>query len=275
MDNNKLIINLCPTGMVPTKETCPNVPISPKEIALDVKRCYDIGVSMVHIHAREEDQTPTWKTEIFSETIAEIRSYAPKMITVVTTSGRNWSDIEHRSASLNALAKPDMASLTLGSMNFPKQSSINPPDIIQGLLSKMNEMSIVPELEVFDIGMVNYSHYLIKKGLLKAPYYFNLIFGSLGTASLNATNLAAMISSLPQDSIWSAGGIGRFQLATNTIAIALGGHIRIGLEDNPYFDWTKKSDASNPRLVERIIKIAKEFNREPASPEEARNIIGF
>ncbi len=110
---------------------------------------------------------------------------------------------------------------------------------------------------------------------MKPPYYFNLILGSLGSASLNATNLAAMISSLPGGSTWSVGGIGRFQLAANTLAIALGGHIRIGLEDNPYLDWTNKLDATNPRLVERIIKITKESNREIATPAEARKMIGL
>lgn len=261
--------------MIPTKQNCPQVPVSVKEIALDVKRCYELGVSMVHIHAREENQSPSWKPEIFSEILNEIKHFAPEMITVVTTSGRDWPDIERRSASLDATPKPDMGSLTLGSLNFPNQASVNPPKIIQELLSKMNERSIIPELEIFNTGMINYAHYLIKKGLLHPPYYFNLILGSLGSASLNAINLGAMISSLPVDATWSVGGIGRFQLAANTIAIALGGHIRVGLEDNPYLDWTNKTDASNPRLVERIIKISKEFNRELASPMDARKIIGL
>lgn len=272
---NKLILNLCPTGMIPRKKACPNVPISPKEIALDVKRCFELGVSMVHLHARELNEAPTWDPRVFSEILQRIKHFAPDMITVVTTSGRNWPDLDRRSASLTASPKPDMGSLTLGSLNFPKQASVNPPEIIQGLLEKMNEQSVVPELEIFNTGMINYAHYLIKKGMLKPPYYFNLILGSLGSASLNATNVAAMISSLPADATWSLGGIGRFQLAANTIAIALGGHIRIGLEDNPYINWTQKSDATNPRLVERIIKIAREFNREIATSEEARQIIGL
>ena len=270
-----LIISLCPTGMIPTKETCPNVPISPVEIAQDVKRCYELGISMVHIHARESDQAPSWKTEVFEEILGEIKHFAPDLVTIVTTSGRNWSDIERRSASLDARPAPDMASLTLGSLNFPKQASVNPPDIIQGLLSKMTHRNIVPELEIFEVGMINYAHYLIEKELLKPPYFFNLILGSLGAASLNVTNLAAMISSLPHGATWGLGGIGKFQLPANTIAIALGGHIRIGLEDNPYLDWTKKTDASNPRLVERIIRIAKELDREIAGPAKARKIIGL
>jgi len=261
--------------MIPRKETCPFVPISVKEIVMDVKRCYELGVSMVHIHARDADQAPTWRSEVYAEIISEIREFAPELISVVTTSGRDWSDLERRSASLEILPKPDMGSLTLGSLNFPNQASVNSPETIKGLLSKMNKLSIVPELEIFNTGMVNYGEYLIKKGLLKPPYYFNLILGSLGSAALNTMNLAAMINSLPANVTWSLGGIGRFQLAANTLAIALGGHIRIGLEDNPYLDWTKKTDASNPRLVERIIRIAKECNRELATPVEARKIIGL
>jgi len=273
MDYGKLIINLCTTGMVPVTDNCPHVPISPKEIARDVKRCYELGVSMVHLHARNENEAPAWEAEKYSEILSEIHHFAPEIITVVSTSGRNWSDLERRSASLHALPKPDMASLTLGSMNFMQQASVNSPEIIKGLLRKMQQNNIVPELEVFDAGMINYAGFLIKKELLKPPYYFNLIFGSLGTAALNAVNVGALISSLPPTAVWSMGGIGRFQLAANTIALSLGGHVRVGLEDNPYYNWRGRTYASNPQLVERIVRIAKELNRDIATAEEARNII--
>ena len=273
---SKLIVNLCPTGMIPKKKDSPEVPISPKEIALDVKRCYELGLSIVHLHARDEEENATWHPEKFTEIINEVKHYTPDIITVVTTSGRNWSSLEKRSAALKIKSpKPDMASLTLGSMNFPKQASVNPPEIITGLANIMNEEGIVPELEIFDIGMINYANYLIKRNILKPPYYFNLLLGSLGTASLSASNVGLMIDSLPPDATWALAGIGRFQLAANTMAIALGGHIRVGLEDNPYYDWNKKTNASNPRLVERILKIAKTFGREPASPSEAKSIIGL
>lgn len=277
MNKAKLIINLCPTGMVPKKGDTPHVPITASEIARDVKRCYELGVSVAHLHARNEIQDPVWEKEKFVEIIEKIKSFAPDMVIVVTTSGRNWSEFIKRSNSLeiNGVHKPDMASLTLGSMNFPKQASVNPPHMISSLAEKMNENGIVPELEVFDVGMINYSTFLISKGVLKPPFYYNLLLGSLGTAALNASNIGLMINSLPQGATWALAGIGRFQLAANTMAIALGGHIRIGLEDNPFYDWTKKSDATNARLVERILKIAKEFGREPATPEEAREIIGL
>lgn len=275
--SEKLIINLCPTGMVPRKKDNPFLPISPKEIAADVRRCYEMGVSMVHLHARDEQEDPTWSPDRFEEIIEEIKAISNQLIIVVTTSGRNWPELEKRSAALEIKGtnRPDMASLTLGSMNFPSQASVNPPEVIQGLAKKMQENSILPELEVFEVGMINYAHFLIRKGLLQPPYYFNLLLGVLGTMNLNAANIGLMINSLPPDSIWALAGIGRFQTAANTMAIALGGHVRIGLEDNPYFDWNDRSHASNPRLVERILRISRELGREPASPEEARKIIGL
>jgi uncharacterized protein (DUF849 family) len=139
----------------------------------------------------------------------------------------------------------------------------------------MQENNIVPELEVFDSGMVNFAKYLISKNTLHPPYYFNIILGSLGSAALTPANIAAIITELPLNAIWALGGIGRYQLAANIIAIALGGHIRIGIEDNPYYNWMTNEHASNPRLIERIVKFAREFNREPATPEQARNIIGL
>jgi len=274
---SKLIINLCPTGMIPQKSDTPHLCITPVEIAKDVKRCYELGVSIAHLHARDEQGAPVWQPERFAEIIHEIKSFAPDLIIVVTTSGRNWSDLEKRCAVLDLSGdlKPDMASLTLGSMNFPKQASVNPPDVIQALAGKMHQKNIVPELEIFDIGMINYGAYLIEQGVLKPPHYFNLLLGSLGTASLSAANIGLMIQSLPRGSTWALAGIGRHQLAANTIAIALGGHVRTGLEDNLIYDFKIRSEASNPRFVERLLRIAKEFGREPATPSEARKIIGL
>ncbi|MBS0185358.1 MAG: 3-keto-5-aminohexanoate cleavage protein [Proteobacteria bacterium] len=273
--SQKLIINLCPTGMVPQKKNCPFVPISATEIAKDVQRCHNLGVSMVHLHARLTDGTPTWEKAYFEEIINEILIRINDIILVVTTSGRNWPEIERRSNSLECLPTPDMASLTLGSMNFPKEPSINSPDTIIRLAEIMNEKGIVPELEVFDIGMVNFSNYLINKNILNPPFYYNLILGNRGTADLSPINIAALLSTLPHGATWALGGIGRYQLAANSLALSLGGHVRVGLEDNPYYDWSKKTDASNPVLVERIVNQARLLGREIANVEDARRIIGL
>lgn len=274
---DRLIINCCPTGMVPTKAHNPHVPITPKEIAMDIKRCYEAGASMAHVHARNFDEQPTYDPKIFEEILHEIVCVTPDIILVATTSGRNWPEFEKRSACLNikGTIKPEMASLTLGSMNFPKSASVNPPEMIKSLALKMQEEDIVPELEIFDTGMMNYAHYLIEHDILKPPYYFNILLGSLGTASLSAANMAAILAGLPQKATWAFAGIGRFQLAANTIAIAMGGHVRVGIEDNVYYDWKNSKHASNPALVERLVKISRELHREPATPSEAREIIGL
>ncbi|KJK56878.1 3-keto-5-aminohexanoate cleavage protein [Saccharothrix sp. ST-888] len=274
---DKLIVNLCPTGMIPRRAKVPSVPVTPEEIAADVRRCRDAGASMVHLHARGEDEEPTWRPERYQEICEAVAAETPDMVLVVTTSGRDWSELEKRSASLTVtgVSKPEMASLTLGSMNFPTGPSVNSPQTIEGLARAMQERDIVPELEVFDVGMANYARSLAEKGVLQGPFYANILLGSRGTADLNAANVAAVLAGLPNGTTWALAGIGRFQSRANTLATTLGGHVRVGLEDNPYYDWRDRTDATNARLVERAVRIGRELGREPATPEEARQIIGL
>lgn len=277
MTNDAAIVNLCPTGMVPRRDVAPHVPITPHEIAHDVRRCADAGASMVHLHAREDDETPTWRRERFEEIVAAVVDKVPDIVLVVTTSGRDWQDVDRRSESLlvSSTRRPEMASLTLGSMNFPNGPSVNAPDTIEVLATRMREHGIVPELEVFDIGMANLIHYLRRKGILSDPTYVNILWGSRGTADLSAANVAAVLASLPSQATWAFAGIGRYQLRANTMALSLGGHVRVGIEDNPYEEWTNRTPTTNPRLVERIVRIAREMGREPATPDQARRIIGL
>ncbi|WP_286156975.1 3-keto-5-aminohexanoate cleavage protein [Streptomyces sp. AA4] len=274
---DKVIVNLCPTGMVPRRAKVPAVPITPEEIAADVRRCRDAGAAMVHLHARDDNEEPTWHPERFAEICDAVASVAPDLVLVVTTSGRNWSELDKRSASvrIGGPAKPEMASLTLGSMNFASGPSVNSPETIAGLAAAMREHNVVPELEIFDVGMANYANFLIERGILTGPHYCNILLGSRGTADVSAANAAAILASLPTDTTWAFAGIGRSQLAANTLALSLGGHVRVGLEDNPYYDWADRSPATNPRLVERVVRIAAELGREPMTPEEARKTIGL
>ena len=168
-----------------------------------------------------------------------------------------------------------MASLTLGSLNFPGGASVNAPVTIQGLAERMREREIVPEWEVFDFGMLDYGAYLRKRGLLGDPVYVNLLLGSLGAIAATPLNLALMIERLPPDATWSATGIGRFQRRVTNWAIAMGGHVRIGLEDNLWFDDDRTDLASNPRLVERLVRVARAMGREPASPDQVRQRLGL
>lgn len=268
-----LIINACLTGNVPDKANNPNLPVSVEEIIKDAAAVIEAGARVLHIHARDERGTPTWKPEVFAKIFAGIRRHYPDIIITATTSGRVFTDFEQRAAvlELDGAAKPDMASLTLGSLNFPDGASTNSPEMIQRLASRMRERGIVAELEVFEPGMLNYALYLARKELIATPCYVNLILGSLGTSPARTLDLCNLARDVPQNWVWSAAGIGRYQLATCAAAIIMGGHVRIGLEDNLYYDAARNTPASNTVLVERMVRIAAEMGREVASFTQARN----
>jgi len=274
---NKFIFNFTPTGMIPTKKMTPYVPIRPEEIIKDVLEAVELGVNMVHLHARDYNTgTPTYRKEIYEEIICGIRKENKDLVICVSTSGRNFSEFEKRSEclELSGELKPDFGSLTLSSLNFNQQASINAPEMIKALAQKMLDNNIRPELEAFDLGMINYANYLIGKGLIKPPYYFNLILGNIACAQANLLSLGLMIKELPSGSIWSAGGIGSWQLKMNAMSIIEGGGVRVGLEDNIYFDDDRKQLAENRQLVERIANIARVMGKLPYSPKEAREILG-
>jgi uncharacterized protein (DUF849 family) len=273
----KLIINFTPTGMIPTKSQTPYVPITPEEIIQDVKMACEIGITMVHIHARDENGDPCWQKEIYAQIIDGIRQIDPYLIICVSTSGRNFNDLKKRAdvLSLNDNLKPDMASLTLSSINFNQQASINEPGMIKDLAASMQDKGIKPELEVFDLGMINYSHYLIKKGLLTAPYYFNLILGNIACAQANLLSAGLMINELPSLSFISLGGIGNYQLKINSLAISMGYGVRIGLEDNIWYDDDRYKLATNIELLQRIHTISKANERSLFSAIELRSALGL
>ncbi len=276
---SKFIINFTPTGMIPTKELTSFVPLNPDEIISEVLESRKYGVSIVHLHARDESGKPTWKKEIYKEIIDGIRSedgYGnDSLVICVSASGRNWPDFERRSEclELEGRSKPDMASLTLSSINFQNSASVNSPEMIQKLAAKMLEKGIKPELEAFDSGMVNYAKYLQKKGLIKPPFYFNILLGNIFNAQPNLIDTGNIITQLPENSYWTLGGIGDAQLKMNTTGIINGGGIRIGLEDNIYFDKAKSVLCSNIDLLKRINEIAEKLEYKPYSPKETREIL--
>jgi len=272
-----LILNLAPTGMVPTRTDSPHVPLTPDDIARDVAECVARGASIAHLHARDEEGRPTWRPDVYREIVGKVRRASPDVIVCVSTSGRTFGAFEQRGAVLDLAddLKPEMASLTLGSMNFPRQASVNEPAMIAKLAARMAERGIVPELEVFDLGMIDYAKYLIERGVLKPPFYVNLLLGSLGTLSATALNLALLVQALPSGVTWAAAGIGRFQFPMNMLGTVTGGHVRVGLEDCLYLDEERTHPASNPALVERLVTLARAAGRRPATPDEARRIIGL
>jgi len=270
---NKLIVNFTPTGMVPTKAMTPHVPISVAEIVEQVHAACEIGITLVHLHAREETGgEPTYKKEIYARILEGIRRHCPELVLCVSLSGRNYNELSKRSEALEL--QPDMGSLTLSSLNFPRQASLNAPDMIQALAEKMNDYGVHPELEVFDLGMIHYAHYLIQKNILRPPHYFNLIFGNLAGMQADMTEMGLSVKQLPPQSHWAFGGIGRQQLAANTHAIAAGGGVRVGLEDNLYYDLHKNTLARNTDLLQRIHTLAELFERPVMTPQEFGNL-GF
>jgi 3-keto-5-aminohexanoate cleavage enzyme len=276
MLNSKFILNFAPTGLIPTREMTPHVPVRPAEIVNQVLDVADLGVSMVHIHARDPATgKPTHAKEVYGRIIGGIRKRRKDLLLCVSTSGRVFNRFDKRSDCLNLEGdlKPDLGSLTLSSLNFNKQASVNSPQMIQDLARFMLERGIKPELEAFDLGMINYAKYLIQKGLLEPPYYFNLILGNIACAQADILHLGLMINELPEDSIWSVGAVGDSQLRMNSIAIAAGGGVRVGLEDNIWFDAERTRLATNRELVERVVYIARSMGREPLSPREARGLL--
>ena len=272
-----LIVNVALTGMVPTKADNPAVPVTPSEIVEDAERCVRAGASIVHVHARDDDGAPTWRAAVYAEIVGGIRERCPGAIVCVSTSGRSWKELERRAQvlDLEGALRPDLASLTLGSLNFPKQASVNDPETIVALAERMHERGIVPELEVFDLGMTDYARFLVERGVLRPPFVFNVLLGSLGTLAATPLNLAMVTGALPEGSVWAGAGIGRFQLAVNVLAIASGGHVRVGLEDNLWLDVEKTRPATNLALVERLVSLAHAVERPIATPAEARELIGL
>ena len=274
---SKLIINAAITGMVSTRKDTPFLPVTVEEIIEDAIRCARAGASILHLHARDANEKPTYKAGIFAKIIEGIRREISEIIICVTTSGRTYNEFEKRSEvlDLDGFVKPDMASLTLGSLNFPAQASINEPAMIIKLAEKMNLKGIKPELEILDTGMINAAKYLCRKGYINPPFYFNVILGSIYSTQARMSDLSYLVSLLPQDAVWAGGGIGIFQLVVNAAAIIMGGHVRVGLEDNIWYDYNKKEVSTNEKSIQRIVRIAGELGRGIATPAEVRGMLGL
>ena len=273
-----LIVNFAPTGMIPTKAMTPHVPVSVQEIVEDVHRAVEIGITMVHLHARDETTgVPTYKVEVYEKIIASIRSFAPDLIVCVSLSGRDFKTFDQRAEvlQLDGRVKPDMGSLTLSSLNFNKTASVNTPDMIAALAEAMKARDILPELEAFDAGMINYARYLEKKQRITAPFYFNLLLGNVACAQADLLHAGIMVRDLPPNSYWSMAGIGDYQLQMNSLAIAMGGGVRVGLEDNIYYDRRRTRLARNADLLERVHLIAQANERPLMIAAKLRRLLGL
>ena len=273
-----LIINAALTGIVPTRERVPHVPLSAAEIVADAERCAAAGASVLHVHVRDAVGDPTWERAAFAEVVTGIRERCPGVLVCATTSGRSGAGFAQRTdvLELDDPVRPDLASLTLGSVNFPAGVSVNAIDTVEALARRMADRGVRPELEIFDLGMAHLAHRLLRKGLLEGPLWANLMLGFPNGAPANARTLVALVDALPDAvTAWAAGGFGAFQQPAGMLAAAMGGHIRTGLEDNPFLDHATRTPATNAALVERAAVQARAAGREVATTAQARAILGL
>jgi 3-keto-5-aminohexanoate cleavage enzyme len=275
-ENKKYILNLAANGIIPTKEMTAFVPVTPHEVISDIDQCMSVGgITYLHLHARDENGNPSNDIETYKKFIAPIKEKYKDLVICVSCSGRLDSSFEGRSGVLDIQGdlKPEMASLTLGSLNFSQSVSINSPDMIVRLAERMQERGIKPELEIFDLGMMNYAHYMIAKGYLKPPFYFNIILGNIFSAQSKLSHLATILQELPDNAIWSTGGIGNAQIPATLMALSQGGGIRTGIEDNIWMDPERTKLATNMMLVERVHKLAALSGLQMLTPTEFKNLI--
>jgi len=271
-----LIVNFTPTGMIPTKEMTPHVPVSVSEIGEDVHEVWEIGITMVHLHARDERTgEPTYKAEVYRDIIEGIRQFSKDLVVCVSLSGRTFREFEQRAAPLqiDGDLKPDLGSLTLSSVNFNRITSVSSPDMIQALAREMKRRGILAELEAFDVGMINYAKYLERKGLLEPPHYFNLLLGNVACAQADLLHAGIMIRDLPPRSYWSLAGVGDAQLMMNAIGVAAGGGVRVGLEDNIWYDRGRTRLARNADLIRRVHRLAEAAERKIMPARELRALL--
>jgi 3-keto-5-aminohexanoate cleavage enzyme len=267
--SDELLITVAGVGAEVTRAQQPHLPLLPDEVGEEYRRAYDAGATIGHVHGRRPDGTPTQDLETFRAYACAIRARSP-ILQQFSTGGAVGMGVEERIAALEL--KPDMATLTLGTCNFGDDVFENSMPTIRTILGRLKKFGIAPELEIFDDGMLATAEVLFSRGTLTPPAHFDFVLGVPGAAAATAENLTHFARSIPAGCTWTVAGIGRRQTAMATMAIAMGGHVRVGFEDNIYYRKGELAD-SNARFVERVVRIAREVGREPASIAQARAIL--
>jgi 3-keto-5-aminohexanoate cleavage enzyme len=265
-----VVITVAPTGAEVTRDDNPNVPYTPEEIAEEVGRSAGEGASVVHIHARTDDGRPTTDPDVLRRIRDLIRERSDIVIGMSTGAEVGMSH-EERIRVLDA--GPEIASLNTGSMNFGDELFDNPPDLIEALAKRMAADGVRPELEIYDLGMLGAVAGLLDRGLVAEPPLYNFVLGVPGGIHASAENLLALLHNRPRPGPWTVTGVGRHQLPLSTIACAMGGHMRVGFEDNVYYRRGELA-TSNAQLVARARRIAEELGRPVATPAQAREVLG-
>lgn len=282
---NKVVLTCAVTGSIPTREQHPKLPVTPKEIADSAVEAYKAGAAVCHIHVRDlETGLPSMKYELYEEVFNRIREQSNMLINLTAGPGgrifvsregecdvSKFMTPEERVEHVVKL-KPDMCSLDVGSLNFGDFICTNPMSNLEVMAAEMQKAGVKPEMEVFDMGHIGIAKYLIEKGLIDAPYLFQLCMGIPWGIAATPRNVLAMCDSLPEGSIFAGFGIGAMAYPIMSQCLLLGGQIRVGMEDNLYLSKGVLAE-SNAQLVEKAVEIARALGKEPASVEEAKEIL--
>ncbi|WP_078409892.1 BKACE family enzyme [Priestia abyssalis] len=267
----KLMITVAPTGGQTTRQHTPYLPLSPKEIADSVYDAWMAGAAIAHIHVRDKEGNPSLDLSTYTEVVDRIKDKCDIILNLTTAGGTDMND-EDRIRVCELC--PEMATFDAGSTNFGSGVFLNSPNFLERLAGKMKEYQIKPEIEIFDVGMIDNTLRIAKKGLIEAPFHFQFVLGVQGGMPATTKNLLFLTESIPDGSTWSAIGASKDQLAINTMSIVMGGHVRVGMEDSVYYRKGELA-TSNAQLVERIVNLSKTLGREIATPNEAREILGL
>jgi 3-keto-5-aminohexanoate cleavage enzyme len=268
------IISVAITGSVPRKRDNPALPVTTSEQIESAHEAYEAGAALVHVHVRNEDETPSSDPEKFAAFQEGIRRHCPDIIVQFSTGGRGRA-LEQRGSMLNL--KPDMASLATGSVNFPTIVYENPPDFIGNLAAQMRDLGIKPEIEIFDLAMLYNCADLVAEGLIVPPPHVQFVFGVRHALPARRDILefeVAKLRELLPGATWTAAGIGRNQIEVARWALEWGGHCRTGLEDNVRLNKTTLAP-SNAALVRQVAELAAEYGRPVATARQARELLGL
>ena len=274
---DKRIISAALTGNWGDKSKNPALPMTPKEIADSAVEAWKAGAAVVHLHMRDEEGRPTMRVDLFEETIRLIRERCDVIINVTSSGGHSLDGMAEDDTRMEPfrVLKPEMGSFDCGTMNWLHQTIFeNSPQFLERLGLLMQEVGTKPELEIFDIGMLDTAKYYLKKGILKAPCHFQFIMGAPGGMAGTIANLVYVQSQIPEGSTWSASGLSKAHVPVLLAALAMGGHVRAGLEDNLYYSRGVLAK-SNAQLVERAAALIRTAGLEVATPDEAREILSL
>lgn len=270
---DKVILTVATTGAWPTKKETPYVPLQPEEIAEEIYQCYKAGASVAHIHVRDDEDKASMSFEKFEKTVKLVREKCDIVINLTTSGGIGLDDDVRMKPFIEL--KPEIASYDCGSMNWQHSTVFeNSPQFLEKLGIAMQENDVKPEIEIFDAGMVYNALYYYKKGILKGPLHFQFVLGVPGGMAATVENLVYLKNLIPEDATWGAIGIGKQHLPILYATLALGGNLRVGMEDNIFYKKGQLAK-SNVEFVERTKRTVIEMGKEIATPAEARKILGL